>query len=232
MLPSSISSSLFSCSSLFQRQVKNQFYFFPFSFYPFYKGKTLSPFKIMTPNPASTGDHTAFLVNAFKSVMSQNSQQNLLYNCISSFLCFQLELLAVPFGEAKPWHFVLLFDRYKNHPYEEIRQLDLFLQSDGNDNYFVHNNLKGLNCEVKLWNVNTFLYRSLEERGPQYFCLYHGAEHILTVFLEHFVKFSSTGKHRMYVRNLEICFRKPRGVITQLLQFTDMFKLYSATINC
>lgn len=36
----------------------------------------------------------------------------------------------------------------------------------------------------------------------------------------------------MYVRNFEICFRKPRGVVAQLLQFTDMFKLYGATINC
>jgi len=36
----------------------------------------------------------------------------------------------------------------------------------------------------------------------------------------------------MYVRNFEISFQKPRGIATQLLQFTDMFKLHSATINC
>lgn len=117
-----------------------------------------------------------------------------------------------------------------------MRQLALLLQSDGNDHFSY--TAAGWDWigwwSNTLWNANTFLHCSLKERRspvslspPQRWAL-----RASSLQREHFVRFSSAGKHRAYVRNFEICFRKPRGVVAQLLPFTDMLKLYSATINC
>lgn len=112
---------------------------------------------------------------------------------------------------------------------------NLLSRSDGNDG-FLYTTTKSdwvVRWSNRLWNANTFLHRSLKERRPsvsvsllQPWALKH------CHCKEHFVRFSSAGKHRIYVQNFEICFRKPRGAVVRFLPYTGMVKLYSATINC
>lgn len=116
-----------------------------------------------------------------------------------------------------------------------MRRLALLLQSDENDHFSYTTWWDWIVWWSDiLWNAKTFLHCSLKaSRSPVSLSLLQWwALWALSLQREHFVRFSSAGKHGMYVRNFEICFRKPRGAVAQLLQFTDIFKFYSATINC
>lgn len=178
VLPNSISSSLFSWSSLFQRQVQNNFLSFLFLSAFFARAKHwvhLKPWHRILPVEEIT---PLFLWMPL----------NLRCHKIASRTCFEtvfpLPLLSVritysTFWGRKTWHFALLFDRYEEHTYEEIRQLDLVLHSDGNDKFFYITTWWDwiVWWSNILWNVNTSLHCSLEERGPQCLCPYHNAEH-------------------------------------------------------
>lgn len=168
VLPNSISSSLFSWSSLFQRQVQNNFLSFLFLSAFFARAKHwvhLKPWHRILPVEEIT---PLFLWMPL----------NLRCHKIASRTCFEtvfpLPLLSVritysTFWGRKTWHFALLFDRYEEHTYEEIRQLDLVLHSDGNDNFFIYNNLMGLNCVVKQYTVKCKHFSALffgGERTP------------------------------------------------------------------